>query len=102
MDVDDSSRLLIEAEFVQNLSNPKYLNYLAQQGYLDQPNFLNYLKYLRYWKEPEYMRHLVFPQCLDFLDALIEDARFRRELTVGRFIEFMHQQQGLLWMHEES
>lgn len=96
------SRLFIELEFVQNLANPKYLNYLAQQGFLDQIEFINFLKYLRYWKQPNYLKHLAFPQCLVFLDALIENSRFKRELTVGPFIEYVHQQQGFLWMEKSD
>jgi len=99
---DEDNRLLVESEFIQNLANPKYLNYLAQEGFLEQPQFINYLIYLRYWKKPEYMQYLVFPQCLEMLDALIDNRQFRRELTVGRFIEFIHQQQGLLWMKTDD
>ena len=94
-------RFYIELEFVQNLSNPKYLNYLAQNGYFDQETFMNYLKYLRYWKKPEYITHLIFPQCLAFLDNLIDNAGFRRELALPQFIEFAHQQQGTHWMYRD-
>mmetsp|Transcript_30971 Transcript_30971/g.52354 ORF Transcript_30971/g.52354 Transcript_30971/m.52354 type:complete len:118 (+) Transcript_30971:46-399(+) len=92
-------RFYIELEFVQNLANVKYLNYLAQNGYLEQESFLNFLKYLRYWKETQYIKHIAFPQCLVFLDAIIDNPTFRRELSLPQFMEFMHQQQGAHWMY---
>jgi mediator of RNA polymerase II transcription subunit 31 len=91
-------RFLIELEFVQNLANAKYLNYLAQSGYFEQESFINFLKYLQYWKKPEYIKNLLFPQCLAFLDALVENPAFRRELALPQFMDFVHQQQGSHWM----
>lgn len=94
-------RFYIELEFVQNLANPKYLNHLAQNGYFEQESFLEFLKYLRYWKEPQYIKHIIFPQCLAFLDALIENPPFRRELALPQFVDFVHQQQGSHWMYRD-
>jgi mediator of RNA polymerase II transcription subunit 31 len=90
----DDERFLIELEFVQNLSNAKYLSYLAQNKYFQDPSFMEFLRYLRYFKEPEYLRHLIFPACLPFLDALIDNPRFRQELLSPVFIEHIHAQQG--------
>jgi SOH1 len=90
----DDERFLIELEFVQNLSNPKYLSYLAQNKYLQDPSFMEFLTYLRYFKQPEYLRHLIFPVCIPFLDALIDNARFRQDLLSPVFIEHIHAQQG--------
>ena len=90
----DEERFLIDVEFIQNLSNPKYLSYLAQNKYFQDSSFMEYLKYLRYFKEPEYTCHLIFPTCLTFLDELIENARFRHELLSPAFIEHIHAQQG--------
>jgi mediator of RNA polymerase II transcription subunit 31 len=101
-DLDNEERFLIELEFVQNLANPKYLNYLAQNRYFDDPAFLDFLRYLRYWKEPEYARHLLFPQCLQFLDNLIDNEAFRRELNVPQFMDFVHRQQFMRWQHGAS
>lgn len=98
----DQDRFLIELEFVQNLANPKYLNYLAQNGYFEQEEFLNFLKYLRYWKQPQYVAHIIFPQCLAFLDSIIDNADFRRELALPKFADYVHQQQGSHWMFRES
>ena len=66
----NGDRLQMEFEFVQNLANPAYLHFLAQNRYFQDEKFMNFLKYLEYWKRPEYLKHLVFPQCLAFLDAL--------------------------------
>lgn len=59
---------------------------------------MNFLKYLRYWKKPEYARHMLFPQSLAILDALIDDEKFRREFKFPQFVTYCHQQQGLHWM----
>lgn len=72
MDTSNEDRFYLDLEFIQLLCNAKYLQYLAQHGYLNDSSFLNYLKYLQYWKTPKYTQYLHFPQCLAFLDALIE------------------------------
>jgi mediator of RNA polymerase II transcription subunit 31 len=94
----DEERFNIELEFVQNLCNAKYLNYLAQNGYFEDEKFMNFLKYLYYWKEPKYMKFLVYPQCLIFLENLVENSAFRKELVIPQFIEYIYQQQGFHWM----
>jgi mediator of RNA polymerase II transcription subunit 31 len=99
--IQGSDRFLIELEFIQNLSNPKYLNYLAQNGYLQQPEFLEFLKYLTYWKQPEYLKLLLFPQCLVFLENLIKNPTFCRELAIPQFVEYVHAQQGSHWIAKE-
>lgn len=38
------------------LGNPFYLNWLAQQKYLEQEEFIAYLGYLQYFKQPEYAK----------------------------------------------
>jgi len=91
-------RFKIDLEFVQNLSNARYLQFLAQQGYFQREEFMEYLKYLRYWKQPEYMRFLLFPQCLVYLDALIDNPKFKTDITFPQFVEFVHKQQGAHWM----
>lgn len=89
---------MIDLEFVQNLSNARYLQFLAQQKYFEQDEFMAYLDHLRYWKRPEYCRLLLFPQCLTFLDLLIDNEKFRNELSFPEFVEHIHQQQGYHWM----
>ena len=100
--IDPGERFIIELEFIQNLCNVQYLNFLATSGILDEPEFLNFLKYLQYFKQPQYLKHLLFPQALAFLDALIESPMFRRELKVPQFIEFAHKQSGLHWLKFED
>lgn len=100
--ISDEERLYCDLEFIQNLSNVKYLHYLAQNRYLKDPSFLNYLEYLRYWKDPKYMRLLRFPHCLSFLDALIDNADFREELAKPTFADYVHAQQGLHWQTSVS
>ena len=99
---DNDERFLIELEFVQNLCNMKYLQYLAQMKYFDDEAFMNFLIYLQYWKQPNYTKHLIFPQCLSILDALIHKPAFRKELPFAQFIDFCHQQQGLSWLHSDK
>lgn len=98
----EEDRFLIDLEFVQNLCNIEYLHFLAQNKYFDDSAFINYLKYLRYWRAPEYITFLAFPQCLDFLDALISSPRFRKELNVPQFVSYCHEQQGLQWMYDSG
>ena len=96
-DISEEERLYCDLEFVQNLCNARYLNYLAQNQYFKDEKFLNYLKYLQYWKQPEYTQLLRFPHSLAFLDALIHNAEFRDELAKPTFANYVHQQQGLHW-----
>lgn len=63
-------RFEAEAEFVQALGNPRYLQYLYQQRYFDDERFIAYLQYLNYWREPAYAQHLLFPVGLAVLDLL--------------------------------
>ncbi|XP_030375755.1 mediator of RNA polymerase II transcription subunit 31 isoform X2 [Scaptodrosophila lebanonensis] len=91
-------RWLIELEFVQCLSNPNYLNFLAQRGYFKDPSFINYLKYLQYWKEPEYAKYLMYPMCLYFLD-LLQYEHFRREIVNSQCCKFIDEQAILQWQH---
>ncbi len=71
---------LIRYQFVQGLANLQYLNFLAQNKYLEDPKFLNYLKYLEYWRDPKYTKFLVYPYCLHIL-TLLQSERFRMEIT---------------------
>ncbi|KYQ96711.1 putative mediator complex subunit 31 [Tieghemostelium lacteum] len=94
----NSLRFIMELEFVQCLSNPKYLNFLAQNRYFQDKAFINYLSYLLYWKKPKYAKYIVYPQCLYFLD-LIQEERFRQELNHFQSAEFIHQQQFYHWQY---
>ena len=54
------SRFEVELEFVQTLSNPYYLQYLADQKFLENDEFIAYLEYLQYFKEPKYLKFLQY------------------------------------------
>lgn len=54
-------RLTHRTQFVQSLSNPYYLQYLAAEKYLDNEEFIAYLEYLQYFKETKYLKYL---QCV--------------------------------------
>lgn len=95
---ENKKRFEVELEFVQCLSNPHYLNFLAQHGYLKDPAFINYLKYLLYWKEPEYAKFLKYPQCLYFLE-LLQYEGFRKELLYPACIKFIDDQVLLHWQY---
>ena len=60
-----------------NLSYGLYYIVLAQRKYFEDESFMNFLKYLRYWKQTGYIEHLVFPQCLTILDAIIDNEEFK-------------------------
>jgi mediator of RNA polymerase II transcription subunit 31 len=96
--VSENTRLVCDLEFVQALCNASYLRYLATNNYFADPAFMAYLSYLKYWKSPEYTRLLQFPQCLAFLDHLLESEDFRNELSLPQFTDFVHQQQASHWM----
>lgn len=106
-DADDASstedlpanRFELELEFVQCLASPAYLHHLATTGILAEPSFLKFLEYLQYWKKPEYARLIQYPHCLFFLDQLINNAVFRRELANVSFRNFIHEQQFYSWQY---
>nr|XP_002130276.1 mediator of RNA polymerase II transcription subunit 31-like [Ciona intestinalis] len=93
---DDSVRFQVELEFVQCLSNPNYLNFIAQRGYFKESTFVNYLEYLLYWKEPEYVKYLRYPQCLHMLE-LLQHQEFRNELVNAPCAKFIEDQMLLHW-----
>ena len=57
---DQHKTLTRASQFVQALSNPWYLNYLASQKYLHDPTFINYLDYLQYFSQPKYLKYLSY------------------------------------------
>lgn len=91
-------RFEVELEFVQSLSNPNYLNFLAQRGYFKNKDFVNYLKYLLYWKEPHYAKYLRYPQCLYMLE-LLQYEDFRKELVNTPCAKFIEDQMLLHWQY---
>lgn len=61
------------------MANLQYLNFLAQNKYLEDEQFLQYLKYLEYWRKPEYAKYLVYPNCLHIL-TLLQSESFRQQI----------------------
>lgn len=99
----DEERFYMDLEFLQCLTNAKYLNYLAVEGYFELESFMNYLRYLTYWKDEKYMTFITFPQCLVILDTLINEQdnhhrEFHELLKDPKFIEYFHTDQGLRWL----
>jgi mediator of RNA polymerase II transcription subunit 31 len=90
-------RFYIELEFLQNMANPHYLHYLSRNGYFDDPQFMSFLVYMQYWKAPEYKKCIMFPQSLLFLDEILANAQFRKELSVPMFINYIETQQLAFW-----
>jgi len=91
-------RLQCEIEFVSMLSNPHYLQYLAQEKYFEDEEMSNYLEYLRdvYCYRIEYMSLLTTPHSLAMLH-LLQNADFRKALLSDEFIAQLHTQQFWHW-----
>jgi len=95
------TRFQVELEFVQCLSNPEYLTFLAQSGYLEEPDFINYISYLQYWKKPEYLRYIRYPQCLYFLE-LLQNTGLRAKLKEQYYTsQVVTEQQKLHWLYND-
>ncbi|XP_068635509.1 mediator of RNA polymerase II transcription subunit 31-like [Aristolochia californica] len=93
---DGRQRFLLELEFVQCLSNPTYIHYLAQNRYFEDEAFIGYLKYLQYWQQPEYIKFIMYPHCLFFLE-LLQNANFRNAMAHPGSKELAHRQQFFFW-----
>ncbi|KAL4439912.1 hypothetical protein ABPG75_002913 [Micractinium tetrahymenae] len=98
---DDRRRFELELEFLHCLANPGYLNWLAQNRYLDDPAFLEYLRYLQYWRQPQYARFVVYPHALYFLD-LLQTPEFRAKIANPAYKELVHTQQYFFWQHARA
>lgn len=95
---EEKRRFTIELEFIQCLSNPWYLNNLAQQQYFKDPAFINYLEYLQYWKKPEYAKFVVYPHALYFLD-LLQHQQFRDYISTSENTQEVHRMQYYHWQY---
>ncbi|EGS23024.1 uncharacterized protein CTHT_0015060 [Thermochaetoides thermophila DSM 1495] len=76
------TRFELELEFVQALSNPEYVNWLASRKYLMNPAFVAYLDYLQYWSRPPYLKYLTYPTATLRMLQLLQSERFRQEILV--------------------
>ena len=81
-------RFIQDLEFVQCLSNPLYLEFLAQNNYFNDQRFINYLEYLQYFKNIEYMQYITYSRSIIFLD-LIQYDFFRELLYDENFINYL-------------
>ncbi|RMY79663.1 hypothetical protein D0861_08674 [Hortaea werneckii] len=74
-------------QFVQALSNPLYVHYLATQKVFEDEAFVRYLAYLQYFRLPQYLRFLQYPgPTLRMLDLLQQD-QFRRDAISPALID---------------
>ncbi|KAK3996485.1 SOH1-domain-containing protein [Cladorrhinum sp. PSN332] len=73
------SRFELELEFVQALSNPEYVTYLASRKLLANPAFVAYLDYLQYWSRPPYLKYLTFPTASLKMLQLLQVEQFRKD-----------------------
>ena len=72
----ESTRFVLELEFVQLLADPAYVCYVVQQ-HLHKDGFAAYLRYLHgHWSTLPYARHLRWPLGLVHLRLLVLDADF--------------------------
>ena len=81
-------RFIQDLAFVQCLSNPLYLEFLAQNNYFNDQRFINYLEYLQYFKNIEYMQYITYSRSIIFLD-LIQYDFFRELLYDENFINYL-------------
>ena len=63
-DQNEIYRFIHDLEFVQSLSSPLYLHFLAKSNYFDDEEFLNYLKYLSYFNKFEYKKYITYTRSL--------------------------------------
>lgn len=94
-------RFEAELEFVQCLASPDYLNWLAQNKYLEDEAFIRFLEYLKYWKDPAYATFVVYPHCLYFLD-LLQQPEFRKAIANPQYKDLVHAEQFYSWVHFRS
>jgi mediator of RNA polymerase II transcription subunit 31 len=103
------NRFALELEFVQSLASPAYLHFLANSTNEDgvslllDVKFKAFLRYLQQtWTRPDYSRYIVYPHAMYFLDLLIQNDAFCRELAQVPFRNFCHQQQYYAWQNRFS
>jgi len=86
--------MLTSKQFVQSLSNPEYINFLASNKFLSMPSFVAYLDYLQYWSRPPYLKYLTFPSASLKMLELLQVEQFRKDIinpgiTHGLIVEGM-------------
>ena len=89
-----------DLEFVQMLSNPDYLLFVYKKHESDAESFLQYLKYLRYFNSEPYLYCLIYPQCLLFLEFIInilEDKKYLSKEEIKLKLEKIKEAQLNKW-----
>ena len=99
-DQEEILRFMQDLEFVQCLSNPFYLKYLADMGYFEDDTFINYLKYLLYFKKVEYLKYITYERCIIFLD-LLQFKEFRQKLKESQNIFDIINKINEDWINQE-
>ena len=99
-DQEEILRFMQDLEFVQCLSNPFYLKYLADMGYFEDDNFLNYLKYLLYFKKVEYLKYITYERCIIFLD-LLQFKEFRQKFKESQNVFDIINKINEDWINQE-
>ena len=64
-----------DMEFIQLLSNPKYIEFLIAHKFFENQNFIYYLKYLDYIRRSSLIHLIKYPICLKMLNN-IQDPNF--------------------------
>ena len=95
---ENDERFVRELEFVQCLSNPRYLVFLAGQNYFNDPCFIRYLKYLLYWDTPKYSHYIRYPQTLFYLHML-QKKEFREYISNVNNMLAIDNQSTLYWRY---
>ena len=99
-DQEEILRFMQDLEFVQCLSNPFYLKYLADMGYFEDDTFINYLKYLLYFKKVEYLKYITYERCIIFL-YLLQFKEFRQKLKESQNIFDIINKINEDWINQE-
>lgn len=81
--------LTLPSKFVQSLSNPHYLLYLADQKYLENEEFVAYLDYLQYFQEPKYLKYLQYPGPTLRALELLQQEQFRKDILSQQLVDAM-------------
>ena len=112
----------MEKEFVELLSDPAYLHWLAQKNLFEDERFVRYLAYLQYWRQPTYAKCIKHVHCLRFLELfqvnsislfinslknnfeliLLQDETFRKKLKEPSFVEMIHNNQYFHWCYAKT
>ena len=95
---DDANKKILQftqdIEFLQLLSNPTYLVYLSEKGFLDDNDFLNYIEYLNYLKNPQFSKFVIYTKSFVFLD-LLQIKSYREEIKYNKeypnFLNYLYE-----------